>query len=237
LVTEFTEHLQIVTTSNYSAIANSHALQFTTAYTKSSQSVSSPVDVFLLPGSRPRRLAAISHQPPSLLTAVSRLPCNGSWFSLYSLGTDRTENTASNSYSTVALHNRYLAMAVSLAPQFLLSKYATISTPVSRLPCNGSWFSLYSLGTDRTENIASNSYSTVALHNRYLAMAVSLAPQFLLSKYATISMPREGFEPAIQMFECFNIKRPLQYLLLKYILRVASSERTIRECFIGYFRT
>jgi hypothetical protein len=35
---EFTDHLQIVTTSNYSAIANSHTLQFTTASTKPSQS-------------------------------------------------------------------------------------------------------------------------------------------------------------------------------------------------------
>jgi hypothetical protein len=34
LVTGFTEHLQIVTTSNHSAIANSHTLQFTTACTK-----------------------------------------------------------------------------------------------------------------------------------------------------------------------------------------------------------
>jgi hypothetical protein len=34
----FIEHLQIVTTSNYSAIANSHTLQFITARSKSSQS-------------------------------------------------------------------------------------------------------------------------------------------------------------------------------------------------------
>jgi hypothetical protein len=44
LIIGFTEHLQIVTTSNYSAIANSHTLQLTSACTKSSQStVSSPV--------------------------------------------------------------------------------------------------------------------------------------------------------------------------------------------------
>jgi hypothetical protein len=44
LVIVFIEHLQIVTTSSYSAIANSHTLQFTPARTKSSQSaVSSPV--------------------------------------------------------------------------------------------------------------------------------------------------------------------------------------------------
>jgi hypothetical protein len=53
----FIEHLQIVTTSNYSAIANSHSLQFTTTRTNSSQfAVSSLVDVPLLPDSRPRRL-------------------------------------------------------------------------------------------------------------------------------------------------------------------------------------
>jgi hypothetical protein len=44
LVTGFIEHLQIVTTSNYSAITSSHTLQFTTACSKSSQpAVSSPV--------------------------------------------------------------------------------------------------------------------------------------------------------------------------------------------------
>jgi hypothetical protein len=41
------EHFQIVTTSNYSSVANSHTPHFTTAYTKSSLSaVSSPVVVW-----------------------------------------------------------------------------------------------------------------------------------------------------------------------------------------------
>jgi hypothetical protein len=44
LVIAFIVHLQIVTTRNYSAIANSHTQQFTAARTKSSQSaVASPV--------------------------------------------------------------------------------------------------------------------------------------------------------------------------------------------------
>jgi hypothetical protein len=44
LVNRFIEHLQVVTTSNYSFIANTHIQQFTTVTTKSSQSaVSSPV--------------------------------------------------------------------------------------------------------------------------------------------------------------------------------------------------
>jgi hypothetical protein len=44
MVIGFIEHLQIVTTSNSSAIANSHTQQFTTARSKNSQSaVSSPV--------------------------------------------------------------------------------------------------------------------------------------------------------------------------------------------------
>jgi hypothetical protein len=42
LIIQVIEHLQIVTTSNYSAITNSHTLQFTTARTKSSQS-----DIFI----------------------------------------------------------------------------------------------------------------------------------------------------------------------------------------------
>jgi hypothetical protein len=44
LVIGFTEHLQIITTSNYSAITSSHSQEFTTECTKTSQSaVSSPV--------------------------------------------------------------------------------------------------------------------------------------------------------------------------------------------------
>jgi hypothetical protein len=44
LVIGFIEHLYIVTTSDYSATANSQTLQFTTARTKPSQSaVSSPI--------------------------------------------------------------------------------------------------------------------------------------------------------------------------------------------------
>jgi hypothetical protein len=44
LVIGFIDHIQIVTTSNYNTITNSHNQQFTTAHTKSSQSaVSSPV--------------------------------------------------------------------------------------------------------------------------------------------------------------------------------------------------
>jgi hypothetical protein len=39
LVIRFIDHLHIVTLSNYSASANSHTLQFTTAHTKSPQFV------------------------------------------------------------------------------------------------------------------------------------------------------------------------------------------------------
>jgi hypothetical protein len=38
LVIGFIEHLQIITTSNYSTIANSHTCQFTTAPNETSQS-------------------------------------------------------------------------------------------------------------------------------------------------------------------------------------------------------
>jgi hypothetical protein len=44
LVNGFIEHLQIVTTRNYEAVAGSHILQFTTARSESPQfAVSSPV--------------------------------------------------------------------------------------------------------------------------------------------------------------------------------------------------
>jgi hypothetical protein len=42
LVIGFTEHLQNTTASSYSAVANSHSLQFTTARAKSFQSAVSP---------------------------------------------------------------------------------------------------------------------------------------------------------------------------------------------------
>jgi hypothetical protein len=60
------------------------------------------------------RLVAISHQSPTLLTAISRPSSNSSWPLLYSLGKDHTENTTSNSSSTVACVScsHYLAMAV-----------------------------------------------------------------------------------------------------------------------------
>jgi hypothetical protein len=68
LVIGFIEHLQIVTTSNYSAIASSHTLQFTTARTESSQSaVSSPVDVPGLTSSQ-----AGGHLTPTSYSSVCR---------------------------------------------------------------------------------------------------------------------------------------------------------------------
>jgi hypothetical protein len=67
IVIGFIEHLQIVITSNYSATDNSHTLQFTTARTESSQSAVFTSGRSPAPGSRPRRLAA-----------VSRLSSNGS---------------------------------------------------------------------------------------------------------------------------------------------------------------
>jgi hypothetical protein len=74
LVIGFIDHLQIVTTGNYSAIASSYTAQFTTAFTESSRSaVSSQVDVPLLLGLSPRRLATTSHQISTLVTAVSGL--------------------------------------------------------------------------------------------------------------------------------------------------------------------
>jgi hypothetical protein len=57
-------------------------------------------DFPLFPGSRPRRLPTISRQPHTL-TADCRLTGLVQVAFLYSLGTDRIENTASNSSSIV----------------------------------------------------------------------------------------------------------------------------------------
>jgi hypothetical protein len=82
------------------------------------------------------RLAAISHQPSTLLTAVSRLPRNRSSCSSYNLGTDRTENTSPNSSSTVAsisYHTDHVENTTSLEqichnmPQYIQYVYNSIS--------------------------------------------------------------------------------------------------------------
>jgi hypothetical protein len=110
LVTGFIEHLQIINTSNYTAIANSHTLQFTTASTTSSQSaVSPPVDIPLLPVSCPHRLATISNQPPTILTSTDS-PCY-----IVSTWTHRKHHFQQLLHCCT-LHSCYIAMAVSLAP-------------------------------------------------------------------------------------------------------------------------
>jgi hypothetical protein len=92
LVIDFIEQSQIVTTSNYIVTVNSHNLQFIKARNKYSESaLSSPVEVPLLTDWR--------LSPTNLL--LFSLPSEDS-LSLYSLGTYRTENTASNSYFIVA---------------------------------------------------------------------------------------------------------------------------------------
>jgi hypothetical protein len=162
LVIGFIAHFctQLVTTGNYSAAANSHSANslqhtlkssqpavFTSFLVTASNGGRSPSSGFPnypldqlpasdsngsqgLNGSGPVthapthqlthstllviRLTTISHQPLTLLTAISRLASNGSWPSLYSLATDRTENIVYNSSSIVACVccGHYLATAV-----------------------------------------------------------------------------------------------------------------------------
>jgi hypothetical protein len=106
LVLGFIEHLQIVTTSNCFAIANSRILWFTTALTKSSQSdVPSPNNVVyfgahILTGWHLTHNCHLSIQL-NWLSTLLRLTTNGSWSSLYNLFMDLTENTCSSSYSIV----------------------------------------------------------------------------------------------------------------------------------------
>jgi hypothetical protein len=105
LVIGFTENLQIVTRSNYSAIANSHIVQFLSVgciftgcrLVTASNAVASSASVFtfLLAGDC---LTTDFY----LLTAFLRLSRNRSCSSLYSLGMDRIENTSSNSSNNIA---------------------------------------------------------------------------------------------------------------------------------------
>jgi hypothetical protein len=64
------------------------------------------------------RLAAISHQPPTLLIAILILSCNCCCSLLYSLGTDNTENTSPNS-SVVASCSYSTDSVENTASQFL----------------------------------------------------------------------------------------------------------------------
>jgi hypothetical protein len=130
LVNGFTGHLQMVTTSNYSTIANSHTLQFTTARTSllsllylhclspdnGFQRVASSVSVFtsLLAGD-------CLTTTPTLLTVVSRLSCNSSCSSFYSLGTDYIENTYHKISSVVASRSYRLDRVQNTIPLLLFT--------------------------------------------------------------------------------------------------------------------
>jgi hypothetical protein len=92
------------------------------------------VDVSLLPDSRPRGLAHISHQPPTAFSGLSR---NDSLSCLYSPGTDRRENIASSNYSllrvTQPLPNNDCFSGLTL---LVLRKYATIRISLTQISRN-----------------------------------------------------------------------------------------------------
>jgi hypothetical protein len=128
LVIAFIAHLytQLTITNNYSAIANSHNLQFTAARSKCSHSAVSST-VFRLV-TAPNAVASSSSvstsllfhiKPPTPLAAVSRLSRNRSCSSLYSVGTDRPENTLPNSFSIVASRSYYTDLVENTASKLL----------------------------------------------------------------------------------------------------------------------
>jgi hypothetical protein len=100
LVIVFIADLQIVTASNYSAVANPRTLQFTTTRTTYFQL--SPDNGFRVPLSYwppavsrlTHRLAATSHLNLLLFSLSSQDYHNRSYSSLYSFGTDRKESTS-----------------------------------------------------------------------------------------------------------------------------------------------
>jgi hypothetical protein len=86
----------------------------------------STMDVPLLPGPHPHRLVAILHQPPTLLTAISRLFHNGSRSSLYILGMDGIEIISIIAYCLAA--GETCPQSCSLATAVLLSPVYTAVT-------------------------------------------------------------------------------------------------------------
>jgi hypothetical protein len=62
-----------------------------------------------------------SHQPLTLITAVSSISAYGSWSSLHSFSTDRTRNAVSNIYSIVAYYT-------AVSQQWLHCEYAAMCT-------------------------------------------------------------------------------------------------------------
>jgi hypothetical protein len=96
-------------------------------------------------------------QPPTLLTAVSRLSRNRSWSSLYGLGTVRTENTSPNSSIVVSLSCHTDRVENTASHSFIIACYESVV------------------------------YQQACLQSRSLAAAVSAAFTVLaLNRYATI---------------------------------------------------
>jgi hypothetical protein len=187
------------------------------------------VDVPLSPGSRPCRLAAISHRPPTILIAVSRLSRNQGQSHIATDG----QSISLGVEPYLGFMTKYLCLTVTVfffvgrplwredgsvfcisywplsAQSFSGSSHLRLATifyclrfetsllvasydsqgrggsirprrytGVSR---NEGRCAICSLGTDRTENIATQQLlPCCVLHSRYLAMAISLAPQSLL---------------------------------------------------------
>jgi hypothetical protein len=131
------------------------------------------VDVPLIPGSRPRRLAAISHQPPTVPTTVSGLPPNGRWSSLYSPWTERTENTAPNRSSIVAWRHYWHGPRMKT-----LQTVAPLLSDIQLLPSND----CFSCST----NLALSKYATVHFNT-----AFQLSPKF--SGTPSLKMLRSKF--------------------------------------------
>jgi hypothetical protein len=105
--------------------------------------VSSSADVPLLLDSRPLKLAAIPHQPPTLL-------CRLKTPSRYIASARTAQKTRFQQLlHCCVLHSRYLAVVVSLAPQFLLwHNIYTYTFDIDWKPCvlfERMWNSLYEI--------------------------------------------------------------------------------------------
>jgi hypothetical protein len=157
------------------------------------------VGVPLLLGSHPRRLAAISHQPPTLLTADSGLSHNGNWL-LYNLGTDRTENVSSIiacsvvAGETTCLQSCSLATAVILSPVYTAVTWQWVYMPQYTETLSSEW-----LSTVCTYAIRNGFVYTCSTYTKFFPLCHILDSQ---RKFSAFSTWITAFESSFCILQC-----------------------------------
>jgi hypothetical protein len=159
MIIGFIEHLQIVTSSNRSAIFNSHTPTFTTARIKTSHSaVSLPRCLVMAFNAVDPSASVFSSFCPHSLTPVSQLDSAlaTQWLPIIKAPPPPTPSPG----ATLCIDLRCLQTAN--CKLITLDRILQTLGSDSRLTGLPRWFSWYSLGTDSTEKTASHKSSIVA---------------------------------------------------------------------------